>query len=389
MKKKIFMLTVAVATLMFSFASCEKDDDESASSTSPAVKVLQDRVVEVTYDTYDSEAGIEYFVNSYLPKSDASMGGCSAVRVDIGGDHYVGRNYDFYCSNTPAVVVRNNSGTYKTIGLANSPKSMPEWSGSGYSFPDACLAVLPFLCCDVMNSEGLYAETNIRIAEDGLKCTHTALGKPRRCTQTFMQTMLSQYASIEDIEKHVGDYDWFDLQEMGFEQSFLITDKDGKSVVFEFVNNECVWQESDCNANYYINPSYYAIENYPCGELRIQKEKEYLNNHGVNNEDDLFAMMETGAYDQFYHVGVDLAYAAPEYWSEAEVGYTRFTYPGNEEDCHAKVLALITKFDSYTWQERVDNMTWESTFITAANVSKKTLHVHFSEHYDIDFTVGF
>ena len=384
-----------------SFTSCNKGDEPEPEPTKPAFKVIKDRVIEISYDTFDLDENASFF-NKYLPKDegqtlayeasskeDALMGGCSAIRVNIGGKWYVGRDYDFYCSMAPAVIIRNNAGTYKTIGICNSPKSFDPWtSASTYTIKDDVLASAPFLCCDVMNDQGLYAETNIRPKEAALVCSHTNVGKPRRCTQTFMMTMLSQYKSIDEIKQHLNDYDWFDLQEMGFEQSFFITDQAGKSILIEFGANKVMYKEdTDCNANFFQNEELYKIEKIGCGEKRLEHEKAYLKEHGVNSEDDLFAMMKTGAYDQFYHTDVDPDFAVPEFYEV--IGYNKDSYAKDPEGARKACMKKVEEFSKYTWEERVANKSWESTFITAANVTDLTLHVHFSEHYGIDFTVGF
>ena len=365
----------------------------------PEYKVLQDRVIELTYDEFDFDAGAEY-----MTKYDVSMGGCSAVRVLVDGKVYVGRNYDFYCSDAPAFVVRNNAGKIRTIGIGNSPASIGEWSENfeaqeagkiimaymeawenDYEMPTTALDALPYLCCDVMSEAGLYCETNIRPHEDALACLSTNPGAPRRCTQTFMQTMLSQYATIDEILEHLNDYDWFDLTAMGFEQSFFLTDQSGRSVVIEFGANQVLWQEAEYNANYFMNDELYAIETLGCGELRLAHElalKPF-----VRTEEDIFTMMEAGAYDQFYQADADTAYAYPEFYELT--GYNKITAAEDMEGCLAATQAQIDKFSTYTWEQRVSEKTWESTFITAANVTDLYLHVHFSEHYGIDFTVAF
>ena len=364
------MAALAAASM---FTSCKQASDE------PQVKVIQDRVIEITYNTFDFIENASY-LNKYDP-----LGACSAVRVDIDGKHYVGRDYDFYCSDAPAVIVRNNGGAIKTVGICNSPASFDPWTGEDYQVRPAVLTSAPFLCCDVMSEAGLYAETNIRPKEEALVCTSTNPGKTRLCTQAFMQIMLSQYSTIDEIIAHVDDYDWFDLQQMGFEQSFFITDQSGRSVLFEFGANKCVWEESPVNANFYVNKELYAIEKQGCGELRLAKELEYLPN--VKSEADIFTMMKRGAYDQFYHADVDLDYAIPEYYDN--IGYDKDSYAADPEGAREACRKVVDEFSQYTWEERVANKSWESVFITAANVSDLVLNVHFSEHYNLDFTVTF
>ena len=352
---------------------------DAEKTTEPEVKVLQDRVIEITYDTFDYEEGA-----AYLNKYDTQMGGCSAVKLTVDNKVYVGRDYDFYCSDSPAFVVRNNSGEFKTIGIGNSPSSFDAWT-EDYQVKPEVLKAVPFLCCDVMSEAGLYCETNIRPFEEELSCTSTNPGKERLCTQAFMQTMLSQYGTIDEVLEHLDDYDWFDLSKMGFEQSFFLTDQSGRSVIIEFAANECRWQECDHNANFFINDEWYEKETLGCGEMRLEKEYSYL--PYVRTEDDIFTMMKRGAYDQFYHEDCDIDMAIPEMYELT--GLNKTTAAKDMDAARAATKEQIEKLSKYTWEDRIENKSWESTFITAANVTDLTLNVHFSEHYNINFTVAF
>ena len=347
----------------------------------PEIKVLQDRVIEITYGTFDFDKGAEYLLK-YDP---LQMGGCTAVAFDLDGKVYVGRNYDFYCSDAPAIVVRNNAGKYRTLAIGNIPASFDPWTDAqSYAIRPEVLTVAPYLCCDVMSEAGIYVETNIRPKEAGLTCTSTNPGKPRRCTQTFMQTMLCNYGTIDEILGHIDDYDWYDLQDFGFEQSFLIVDRRGRSVIVEFGADKAMWQESNVNANFFQNEELYAVEKLGCGEERLCRELEYLPE--VKTEDDIFTMMKRGAYDQFYHTDVDPDFAIPEYYEI--IGYDKDSYAADPEGARKACAAKVAELSLFTWEERVAKHSWESTFITAANVTDLYLHVHFSEHYRIEFTVA-
>ena len=343
-------------------------------------KVVQDRVIEVVYSDFDFEKGIRY-----LKKYDVfEFGGCSAVKVKLNDKIYVGRNYDFYCGNSPAVIVRNNAGKIRTVGIGNSPLSLDDWS-ENFALPDKLYTVLPFLCCDVMSEAGIYAETNIRVHEDGMECSSTNKGAKRVCTQAFMQLMLSQYSSIQEIVSHIDDYDWYDITALGFNQAFLLTDQKGYSVCIEFAKNSWRCTEVDHNANYFINPEYYAQEKWPLGEKRIEKELAYREK--IKTAEDIFTMMEQATYARFYRADCDLDYAIGEYLKE--LGYTRFNINENIEEARIKVKAMLEGYDRYDWDEQVQNRCWESTFTTVANVSDLILDVHFSEHFKERFVVQF
>ena len=354
-----------------------KETQETASSQ--PYTVVTDRVIEVTFNEWDSESAA-----AYLDKYDTAMGACSAVKVILDGNVYVGRNYDFYCSDAPAFIVRNNSGSIRTIGIGNMPLTHDAWSDD-FTLSDKEMLALPYSCCDVMSEAGIFAETNVRMNEEAFSCSSTNPGAPRRCTQTFMQTMLSQYSTIDEILSHVDDYDWFDLTALGFQQSFFLTDQTGYSVVVEFAANSWKATETDVNANYYIDADWFKEELMPCGIKRIELETEYLPN--IKEADDIFTMMERGAYDQFYRSDGNIDAAVEEFYSVT--GYNKITAAEDYEGAKAATQKLMDTYGTYTWEQRIREKTWESTFITVADVTNLRLDVHFSEHYNIAFTVDF
>ena len=386
MKKRLCSLfTAALAVL--TAAACPVQaaggtGNNARSETECSWKVLQDRVIELTYESFDYDAGAEYLLK-HDPLA-AAKGGCSAVKITLGDKVYVGRDYDFYCTDTPAFIVRNNAGKYRTIGIGNGPVSLPDWS-EDFTLPDSVTAIAPYICCDVMSEAGLYCEVNIRPYEEALECVSTNPGAKRMWTSCFLQTMLSNYGSIDEILAHIDDYDWFGMKDMGFEEAFFITDQSGRSIIVEFADNSWHYQESQYNANFYINNDLYARETLGCGEMRLAHELSYL--PYVREEEDIFTMMQQGAYGQFYTAECDPAYAYPEYYEVT--GYNRLTAETDMEGCLAATAEKIRQFSEYSWEKKVERKCWESTFITAANITDLYLHVHFSEHYGIDFTVAF
>lgn len=371
--KKIINIITGLLIFVSLFSGCSSKGKKD-------FKVLKDRVIEFTYNDFDLDNAIPL-----MASSDPLQGGmCSAVKVPLNGKVYVGRNLDFYCSDSPLFIVRNNSGKYRTVGIGISPQRMGPWTNAkDYEVPQETKELLPLLCTDVLSETGIHCETNIRIFEEQYRCTSTNPGKKRLCTQAFLQVMLSQYSSIQEILEHINDYDWFDLEKMGFHQSFLLTDKNGYSVIVEFAKNKVYWEEADHNANFFINKDLYATQNFPCGELRL--EHEYALKDSVKKPEDIFTMMKAGAYDQFYHINVDLDYATPEFLST--INCTKEQYENNPEIAKKATFDLIKKYDGYNWQERIENETWETSYCAVVNVTDLEMNVHFSEHYNIELKV--
>ena len=381
LKNKYLCLAIAMMIIagMLCSVTAFADGGKETKATEPEIKTVMDRVIEVTFDEWDSEAA-----SDYLSKYDTTMGACSAVKVILDGNVYVGRNYDFYCSDAPAFIVRNNSGEIRTIGVGNMPLTHDAWS-EDFTLSENNMLVLPYACVDVMSEAGIYVETNVRMDEEEFRCSSTNPGAPRRCTESFMQTMLSQYSTIDEILEHIDDYDWYDLSPLGFQQSFFMTDKDGYSVVVEFAADSWKATETDVNANYYIDPDWFEEELLPCGVRRIELETEYLPE--VKEPEDIFTMMKRGAYDQFYTSDGDIDAAIEEFYGLT--GYNKLTAAEDYEGAKEATQALMDEYDGYTWEERIQEHTWESTFITVADLTNLTLNVHFSEHYGIEFEVEF
>ena len=348
----------------------------------PVYKVLKDRVIELTYNSFDYDSG-----NKYLAKYFSNcMGGCSAVKVFLNDKVYVGRNYDFFCSNTPAVIVRNNSLKYKTIGICNFPSFFVFWSDN-FQIKSDVLKFAPFLCCDVMSEAGIYAEVNIRRYHKDLvfqNGTETEIGQ-KICALSLMQIMLSQYSSIDEIVSHLDDYGWQGLPAANFELAFLFVDSNGESGVLEFVDGVWHFSKSNCSANFYIYDKFYKKDKLGCGELRLSKELAYM--PFVRNEKDIFTMMKKGAYSQFYTRDVDPAYAAPEFYKKT--GYDKITQKDNPYGCYLETKKIIDKVSRYNWEKLISEKCMETVFSVATNVTDRYMCVNFSEHYGINFVVSF
>ena len=408
MKKRIFSAILALA-MIFALSACAAKTESAAGSspqtTAAEYKILQERVIELTYSAFNTEKAIEYF-NAYDPlvvfsesQEEAvgeelpAGGGCTAVKLRLNGDVYVGRNLDYYCTDAPAFVVRNNSGKYRTIAIGSTPTRLEPWY-DGYEIDDVAVSILPFLCTDVMSEAGIYAEMNIRPYEEGMACVHTNEGQPRSSVMAFMQIMLSSYGSIDEILEHINDYDWFDMCVMGFEAGILLADQSGRSVIVEFAADSVTWEECDYNANFYINDDLYALETHGCGEMRLEREYSYL--PYVRSEEDIYTMMKKGAYDQFYQADCDIDFLIPELYDL--IGMDKNSVAADPE--LARELARTWLLEDtgtdlgkgaceMTWEERVARFSWETVFINTVNVSELYMNVFFSEHFNMSFRVEF
>lgn len=352
-----------------------------ALAAAPSYRVVGERVVELTYDEFDEQAALDVMAKKY----DMKLGGCSAIKVLLDNKVYVGRNYDFYDSNSPALIVRNNSGKYRTIAIGCTP-SFSDWTNKEtYRLAEHIYKIAPFVAIDVMNEAGIYAETNIRPFEEQFNCRSTNPGKERRITNSFMQTMLSRYGTLDEIIAHINDYDWYDIEKMGFEQSFFLTDSHGRSIIVEFAENQCRVQDAEYNANYYLNNEWYAKERLGCGEQRISRELAYK--PYVRSEADIFKMMSYGFYEQFYNGKAEPEYALPEILTD--IGYDKDKVAADPKKALKVAKEYMQKVAKYSWQEHIAHKNWETVFCNISNVTDKVFNVTFSEHYKVKFRVDF
>ena len=125
------------------------------------------RIFEVNYETVDYDAGDKFWKDNNDNWDD---GGCTAVSKEISNGHrIVGRNMDLNIAKKAAYVVRTEKTEeeYRTIGLAYTFRDYApyyeEVREKGIS--EEFKKILPFLCDDVMNDQGLHVEVNMRHGE--------------------------------------------------------------------------------------------------------------------------------------------------------------------------------------------------------------------------------
>ena len=125
------------------------------------------RIFEVDYDMVDYDAGDKFWADN---NDNWDNGGCSAVTKEISNGHrIVGRNMDLNIARKGAYIVRTaeTEDEYRTIGLAYTFRDYAPYyedvKENGIS--DEFRSILPFLCDDVMNDQGLHIEVNMRHGE--------------------------------------------------------------------------------------------------------------------------------------------------------------------------------------------------------------------------------
>ncbi len=369
-------------------------------------------------DNYFYEAGtytsLDYdFVNNYFAKENDNWGGgCSAISADVNGTRLVGRNMDLNISNKCAYVVRTDiPNKYKTFGLAYTFRDIsPDYEivkkdGLGDTFEK----ILPFMCDDVVNSEGLHIEINMRHGEKdengndvfGVEHTNEAASE-RVYVFNLTQYIALNCKDLEAVKKYLKeDIDVY-TQKNYWSYAFIITDAKGNSALLEFGNGKYYWVDKDENGivaqtNFYVNEECNAIEDIKTGLGRYDTLMSGIKD--VNNEKDLYELMKKVSYSWYYSdyddckknhfdprseiigeendAGIDLTYALVM-----------------DEKTEERISAFLNQMGEYVnslsrEEKQAQNTYWESTFTEIVNPAEKTIQVRLFENESMMYKITF
>lgn len=373
------------------------------------VRRVDDYFYEVgTYTSLDYD-----FVNDYFAKNNDNWGGgCSAVSADINGTRLVGRNMDLNISNKCAYVVRTDiSGKYETFGLAYTFRDIsPDYEvvkkdGLGDTFEK----ILPFMCDDVVNSEGLHIEINMRHGEtdengnDIFGVEHTN----KNASGRVYVFNLGQYIALnckdldavrEHLEKDVDVY----TQKNYWSYAFVITDAKGNSALLEFGNGKYYWVEKDENGvvaqtNFYVNEECNAKEDIKTGLGRYDTIMSGIKD--VNNERELYELMKKISYSWFYsdyddcknnHFDPRSEIIGEENDAGIDPTYDFVMDAKTEELISAYLTQTGEYINSLSREEKqAQNTYWESTFTEVVNPAEKTIQVRLFENETSMYKITF
>lgn len=164
-KKRYLSVMIVLAMLLgcLTISGCESGEQFTKVEEIDAGS----RIFEVNYEKVDYDAGDKFWKDNNDNWDD---GGCTAVTKEISNGHrIVGRNMDLNIARKAAYIVRTEKteDEYRTIGLAYTFRDYAPY------YEDVCEKgisdefrnILPFLCDDVMNDQGLHIEVNMRHGE--------------------------------------------------------------------------------------------------------------------------------------------------------------------------------------------------------------------------------
>ena len=394
--KKLYKLLICSISL-FSLCSCTKYHK---------FKEVEEYIYET--DTY-TELDYDFVDNYFATTNDNWGGGCSAISMIINGNRVVGRNMDLNISNKCAYIVRTNvEDKYETMGLSYTFRDIsPDYKvAKRKGINDTYYKILPFMCDDVINSEGLHVELNMRNAEwlpngmDLFACSGT---NPEALHRVYMFELCQYIAlnckNIEEVKTYVNSLDIYS-QEHYWNYCFLISDANNDAILLEFARDEIYWIEPDENGviahtNFYLNGVCYALQEIKTGLGRYNELISYVQENKLRNKNDLMELMKKIQYSSFYldydeckneHFDPRSENIMTLWWASSSILLSdEFEYLYRE--ISNEYTSEIRKM---TRQEKQDaNEYWESTFTEVVDCKEKIIWVRFFEDDDKVYRITF
>ena len=402
------------------------------------------RIFEVNYDRVDYDIGDKFWADN----NDNWGGGCTAVSKELSNGHrIVGRNMDLNIAGKPAYIVRTNAseGRYKTIGLAYTFRDYAplydEVKEKGIT--DEFKNILPFLCDDVMNDQGLHIEVNMRHGEcdfagyDQFSLKGTNPGGERRVHMFELPRYIAEHCkTVAEAREYIKTLDIYskngywnycfiisdstesgethasllEFSEIGFLGEIYNTyvSEGEKVLAVNWIDEEDIpridWIgvgqtnkeklykiNAIAQANFYLNWWAYQREDMKSGEGRFMTVQSLINN--VDSTSQMYDLMRRVSYSWFYtdYDNCKKYHFDPrsENLGEFQGGTYDFLFDENHEDVIKQLFnASNAEIRKMTREEKEQKGgIWESTFTEVADVTEQTLEVRFFENEALRFKI--
>lgn len=220
--------------------------------------------------------------------------GCSTLAVkDENGNSLFGRNFDW---NTCHAMIIQNLPEHGYASISTVNMDFITVSGiSLSSLPDEIQALAGLYApLDGVNEMGLAVSVNMIQDSDTIE---QDTDKPDLTTTTTVRLLLDQAANVEEAVDLLSRYDL--RASFGYMVHFAIADKEGGSVVVEYVNNEMIVTETPAVTNFYLAEG----EKNGIGTRQSHQRYEILmdsrNESGTMNMDELRDVMDSVSKDNF------------------------------------------------------------------------------------------
>lgn len=315
MKKSVKILLIVVsAILLTALATASLGWYVFADKLSAAgsVKKLADNLY---YMEYKGDYGFEKFLSEGGAASEEEMAnyivfmmsggfvkldteevaldfGCSALSVKGGDYSLTGRNYDWQGEKGNAMIIHTDPDD----GYESYSTTWLDFLGFGEGFAPEdyrskymSIAAI-YVPLDGMNEKGLCVAD--LIAGDS-EVTKQNTDKADLTTTSAIRLLLDQAANVEEAVKLLEEYDM--NSSIGMAHHLAISDREGNSVVVEYVNGEMIVTETDIVTNHYLAEG----EKFGVGNEESHKRFEKIEGmkNSVNSKESMADCMKSVSYE--------------------------------------------------------------------------------------------
>ena len=222
---------------------------------------------------------------------DAHHFGCSSFScVNDQGSHLLCRNYD-YLDTDGMIIYSNREGAYASIAVCDL--QWARFAGTdSIAKPDSLLgrfvlrAAAPYMSVDGMNDQGL----GISILSLTNPERRPDTGKTDTIILLAIRGILDKCATVDEAVTFLSSYDVHSMFDK--DNHLFITDKSGKSVVAEWVNDELTISEINYVTNYYI-----ATHEYDDERRFVTLKNKLKESNGVLTMDEAMDLLKDASQD--------------------------------------------------------------------------------------------
>lgn len=224
--------------------------------------------------------------------------GCSTISAATSsGEKLFGRNFDWQECDALVVLSYPETG-YSSVSTVNMDFITQNIKGGilgmAFSFDSVKTIAALYAPLDGMNEAGLAVAVNM--IQDSA-ATKQKTGKPGLTTTTAVRLLLNKAATVEEALNLLASYDF--NSSMGMVVHFAITDKSGRSVAVEYIDQKMNIIETPILTNFYLTPG----KKYGIGTTQSKERYEILKNALETNqcieEDKLKTILDSVSKDNF------------------------------------------------------------------------------------------
>lgn len=224
--------------------------------------------------------------------------GCSTISATTSsGEKLFGRNFDWQECDALVVLSYPETG-YSSVSTVNMDFITQNIKGGilgmAFSFDSVKTIAALYAPLDGMNEAGLAVAVNM--IQDSA-ATKQKTGKPGLTTTTAVRLLLNKAATVEEALNLLASYDF--NSSMGMVVHFAITDKSGRSVAVEYIDQKMNIIETPILTNFYLTLG----KKHGIGTTQSKERYEILKNALETNqyieEDKLKTILDSVSKDNF------------------------------------------------------------------------------------------